>query len=84
MIHRFMLGLAAGVLLAAPAIAAESCQQALTDTTAASTTAIIGPKETAKVADLLKQATDLCKGDEKQQAEGQELLRVARMMIGES
>jgi hypothetical protein len=84
MIKRFVLSLAASLLLAAPALAAESCQQALTDTTNASKTAMIGPKETEKVNDLLKQATDLCKGDDQQQAEGRELLRVARTIIGES
>jgi len=71
------------LLVAAPAWAAETCGQALADTTAQSKTAIIGPKATAKVGDLLNQATDLCKGDAKQQAQGIELLRVARIMIGE-
>jgi hypothetical protein len=68
---------------AGPALAAETCDQALKDTTAGSKTAIIAPKETAKVADLVKEAEPLCKGDAQQQAEGIALLRVARSMIGE-
>jgi hypothetical protein len=71
------------LLAAAPAFAAETCEQALKDTTAGSKTAIIGPKETEKVADLLKQAEPLCKGDAQQQAEGIALLRVARTVTGE-
>ena len=71
------------ILGAAPVLAAESCEQALKDTTAGSKTAIIGPKETEKVADLLKQADPLCKGDAQQQAEGIALLRLARSVIGE-
>ncbi len=72
-----------GALGAGPALAAETCDQAFKDTTAGSKTAIIGPKETAKVADLLKQAEPLCKGEAQQQTEGIALLRLARMMIGE-
>ena len=68
---------------AAPALAGETCDQALKDTTAASKTAVIGPKATARLGDLLKQAEPLCKGEAAQQAEGIELLRVGRMMIGE-
>ena len=68
---------------AGPALAAETCDQALKDTTAGSKTAIIAPKETARVADLLKQAEPLCKGEAAQQAEGLALLRNARMTIGE-
>jgi len=68
----------------APSVqAAETCEQALKDTTAGSKTATISPKATEKVAELLKQAEPLCKGDAKQQQEGIELLRVARTMIGE-
>jgi len=70
-------------LAAMPAFAAETCEQALKDTTAGSKTAIIAPKETARVADLLKQAEPLCKGEAAQQAEGLALLRNARMTIGE-
>jgi hypothetical protein len=70
-------------LLAAPAFAGETCDQAFKDTTTGSKAAIIGPKETDKVAGLLKQAEPLCKGDAKQQAEGLELLRLARSVIGE-
>ncbi len=73
----------AGALGAAPALAAETCDQALKDTSAGSKTAIIGPKETAKVADLVKTAEPLCKGDAQQQAEGIALLRLARTTIGE-
>jgi hypothetical protein len=71
------------MLAAAPAVAAQTCEQALKDTTAGSKTAIVGPKETSKVADLLKAAEPLCKGDAQQQAEGIELLRLARSVIGE-
>ena len=71
------------MLAVAPAFAAETCEQALKDTTAGSKTAIIGPKETEKVAELLKQAEPLCKGDTQQQAEGIALLRLARSTIGE-
>ena len=76
---------AAGLLIlgAAPVLAAESCEQALKDTTAGSKTAIVGPKETEKVADQLKRAEPLCKGDVQQQAEGIALLRLARSTIGE-
>ena len=73
----------AGSLGAGPGLAAETCDQALKDTTAGSKTAIIAAKETAKVADLIKQAEPLCKGDAQQQAEGIALLRVARSVIGE-
>jgi len=71
------------ILAVAPALAAATCEQALKDTTGGSKTAIIGPKETEKVADLLKQAEPLCKGDAQQQAEGIALLRLARSVIGE-
>ena len=76
---------AAAILLLAvgAARAAETCEQALKDTTAGSKTAIVGPKETEKVADLLKQAEPLCKGDAPQQAEAIALLRLARSVIGE-
>lgn len=76
----FALSIALGV---APAFAGETCDQALKDTTAASKTAVVGPKETTKVGDLLKQAEPLCKGEAAQQAEGVEALRIARMIIGE-
>jgi len=82
-VPRFLVLSFAVMLAALPAVAAETCDQALKDTTAGSKTAIIAPKQTAKVADLLKQAEPLCKGDDKQQAEGIALLRNARMMIGE-
>jgi hypothetical protein len=71
------------ILALGAARAAETCEQALKDTTAGSKTAIIGPKETEKVADLLKQAELLCKGDAPQQAEGIALLHLARSTIGE-
>ena len=73
----------AGALGAGPAFAAETCDQAFKDTSAGSKSAIIAPKETAKVADLLKEAEPLCKGDPRQQAEAIALLRLARTMIGE-
>jgi len=78
------LGLAFFLLAAAPAFAAEKCQQALTDTVNQAKAAKIGEAAANQVADLVKQATDLCKGDEDQQKEGLELLRLARLMIGET
>ena len=83
MLRILCFALFAALLTAASVRAAENCDQALKDTTAGAKTAIIGPKETEKVAELLKQAEPLCKGDAKQQEEGIELLRVARTMIGE-
>ena len=81
----FRLFCAAAILILAAGapLAAETCEQALKDTTAGSKIAIVGPKETEKVADLLKQAEPLCKGDAQQQAEGIALLRLARSVIGE-
>ena len=80
---RLFCAAAMSILAAGAALAAETCDQALKDTTAGSKTAIVGPKETQKVADLLKQAEPLCKGDAQQQAEGIALLRLARSVIGE-
>ena len=80
---RALYAIAVLFLAAVPAFAAETCEQALKDTTAGSKTAIIGPKETEKVASPLKQAEPLCKGDAQQQAEGIALLRLARTVTGE-
>jgi hypothetical protein len=76
----YFLGLAL-VLLAAPAFAAESCDQPLKDTQAAFKTSAIGPKETEKADALIKQAEDLCKNGKA--ADANALLRQARTMIGE-
>jgi hypothetical protein len=76
----YFLGLAL-VLLAAPAFAAESCDQPLKDTQAAFKTSTIGPKETEKADAAIKQAEDLCK--QGKAAEANDLLRVARTIIGE-
>lgn len=76
----YFLGLAL-VLLAAPAFAAESCDQPLKDTQAAFKTSTIGPKETEKTDAAIKKAEELCK--EGKAAEANDLLRLARMMIGE-
>jgi hypothetical protein len=76
--------LGAAALAAAPALAAETCDQALKDTTAASKAAVIGPHASSEVESLIKQAEELCKKDDPQQkAQAVELLRLARTMIGE-
>lgn len=78
---RFSLGIAAAALIAAPAVAAGNCEQALKDTAAAFKTNTIGPKAVLGVELLIKQAEELCK--QGKQAEAEELLRSARTMIGE-
>jgi hypothetical protein len=78
---RFSLAIAAAALIAAPAVAAENCDQSLKDTMAAFKTNAIGPKAVLGVELLIKQAEDLCK--QGKQAEAAELLRNARAMIGE-
>jgi hypothetical protein len=75
-----LLGLAAFVI-AAPALAAEKCEQSLKDTQAAFKTSTISPKATQKTDEAIKQAEELCK--EGKAAEANDLLRLARMMIGE-
>jgi hypothetical protein len=76
--------LGAAAFAAAPAFAAETCDQALKDTTAAWKAAVIGPRATAEAESLIKQADELCKKDDAQQkAQAIELLRLARTMIGE-
>jgi hypothetical protein len=84
-LNRTILALiGAAALLASPALAAENCEQALKDTTAAWKAAVIGPRETAEAESLIKQAEELCKRDDAQQkSESVELLRLARTMIGE-
>ena len=79
---RFLAIIGVAAFAAASALA-EPCDQALKDTTAASKSAVIGPKAGATVAELLKNAEPLCKGEGQQQAEGIEMLRIARAMIGE-
>lgn len=76
-----LLGVSAALLCAAPALAAETCEQAVKDTKAAYGGSTIAPKEYAKAGELIKQGEDLCK--EGKQAEAVELLRIARTMIGE-
>lgn len=75
-----LLGLVA-VIIVAPALAAEKCDQSLKDTQASFKTATISPKATQKTAEAIKQAEELCK--EGKAAEANDLLRLARMMIGE-
>jgi hypothetical protein len=84
-LNRAILALLGAVaLLAAPAFAAESCDQALKDTTAAWKAAVIGPRGTTEAESLIKQAEELCKKDDAQQkSESLELLRLVRTMIGE-
>ncbi|MGB8182009.1 MAG: hypothetical protein WCF13_06540 [Stellaceae bacterium] len=68
---------------ATPALAAEDCAQALKDTTGKFKVSTIGPQATATAGDLITKAEPMCGGDAAQQAEAIELLRDARMMIGE-
>jgi hypothetical protein len=75
-----VLGLVA-LAITAPALAAQSCDQPLKDTQAAFKTSTIGPKETEKADAAIKQAEELCK--EGKATEANDLLRLARMMIGE-
>jgi hypothetical protein len=74
-----------GVLLAVatPGWAAETCPQALADATAQAKAAPLGAKGAARLAELIAEAGELCKGDAAQQARGVETLRVARIMMGE-
>jgi hypothetical protein len=78
---RFLLGVAAAALIAAPVLAAENCEQSLKDTMAAFKTNAIGPQAVLGVELLIKQAEELCK--QGKQAEAAALLRDARTMIGE-
>ena len=75
-----LLGLVA-LVIAAPALAAQSCDQSLKDTQAAFKTSTIGPKETEKADAAIKQAEELCK--QGKAGEANDLLRLARTMIGE-
>ena len=75
-----LLGLVAAVI-ALPALAAESCDRSLKDTEASFKTSTIGPKETQKTEAAIKQAGELCK--QGKATEANDLLRLARMMIGE-
>ncbi len=76
-----LLGVAAAALIAAPALAAESSDQPLKDTQAAYKTSSIGPNETEKADAAINQAEDLCKQGKAHEAN--DLLRLARTMIGE-
>jgi hypothetical protein len=69
------------VIGAVPALAAISCEQSLKDTEGAFKLSTIGPKETQRAEAAIKQAEDLCK--QGKGAEANELLRLARTMIGE-
>jgi hypothetical protein len=80
MFRALLLGLVS-LVIAAPAFAAESCDQPLKDTQAAFKTSTIGPKTTQQAEAAIKQAEDLCK--EGKSNEANELLRLARTMIGE-
>lgn len=77
----FLLGFAAAAIIAAPVLAAESCDQPLKDTQAAFKTSTIGPKSTQKADEAIKQAEELCKQGKAREAN--DLLRLARSMIGE-
>jgi hypothetical protein len=81
MMRSFWLGLAGVLLMAAPALAAENCEQVLKDTRAAYKTNTIGPKALTEVDALVREAEDLCKQGNSERAS--ELLRMARAMIGE-
>ncbi|MGO8917146.1 MAG: hypothetical protein ACLQJR_14670 [Stellaceae bacterium] len=76
-----LLGLAGLTLLAAPALAFDNCEQQLKDTKAAYGGSAIAPKSYAKAGDLIKEAEEQCKAGKA--AEAIDLLRQARMMIGE-
>ena len=80
MFRALLFGLVS-LVIAAPAFAAESCDQPLKDTQAAFKTSTIGPKTTQQAEAAIKQAEDLCK--EGKSNEANELLRLARTMIGE-
>jgi hypothetical protein len=76
-----LLGLGVLALAAAPARAADNCEQQLKDTKAAYATSTIAPKSYAKAGDLIKEAEELCKAGK--EADAIDDLRLARMMIGE-
>jgi hypothetical protein len=78
---RVLLLALVAVVIAVPALAAQSCDQALKDTQTAFKTSTIGPKETEKADAAIRQAEDLCK--QGKGTEANDLLRLARMMIGE-
>jgi hypothetical protein len=81
MSRAFLIGLAAIVIAASPVLAAENCDQSLKDTQAAFKTSAIAPKTTQQADAAIKRAEELCK--EGKAAEANELLRLARTMIGE-
>lgn len=83
MTHRILAVLALLAFAASPALAAEDCAQAFKDTTGKFKVSTIGPQATATAGDLIARAEPMCGGDAAQQAEAIELLRDARMMIGE-
>ena len=76
-----LLGLAGLLLVAAPAPAADKCEQQLKDTKAAYGGSTIAPKTYARAGDLIKEAEEQCKAGN--EAEAIALLRQARIMIGE-
>jgi hypothetical protein len=78
---RVLLLALVAIVIAVPALAAESCDQPLKDTQTAFKTSTIGPKETEKADAAIRQAEELCK--QGKATEANDLLRLARMMIGE-
>jgi hypothetical protein len=84
MIRTVVVALALTAILApTAALAEEDCTEAFADTAAKFKTNTIAESEAATAGDLIAQAKDLCGGGPAQQAQAIELLRSARMMIGE-
>jgi hypothetical protein len=83
MIRKTFATLAVTLLTVVPALAAEDCAQAFKDTTAKFKTSTIDAGAVALAGDMISKAEGLCRGDAAQQDQAIELLRSARMMIGE-
>jgi hypothetical protein len=76
-----LYGFAAALLFAAPAVAADNCEQQLKDAKTAYAGSTIAPKSYARAGDLLKDAEAQCTAGKN--AEAIALLRQVRLMIGE-
>jgi hypothetical protein len=83
MIPKLVAALTLILIGVSPVLATEDCAQALTDTAAKYKTNTIAETEAATAGALIAKADELCKGGPGQQAEAVELLRSARLMIGE-
>jgi hypothetical protein len=83
MIRKILAILAVTLLTVGLALAAEDCAQAFKDTTAKFKTSTIDAGAIALVGDIIGKDEGLCQGDAAQQGQAIELLRSARMMIGE-